>query len=212
MEELKPTSIILQLEDKSIRRPRGKLEDVLVQVNEFILPADFVVMDMKDSPMPSSLPIILGRPFMVTADTKISVENGTIRMKVNGKKIEFMLSDTIKLLHDNHDCFKIDVVGSVVEQVFQVHSIDPLEACIAHNLTRLNYERGFDVIEIDLHEVVHSLEASKPDPRKYVPPFETLVSFNTTLVPSIVRAPDLELKQLPEQLKYAYLGENQTLQ
>ncbi|CAL9029388.1 unnamed protein product [Prunus brigantina] len=184
--ELKPTSITLQLADRSIRRPRGILEDVLVQVNEFILPADFVVLDMEDSPMPSSLPIILGRPFMITADTKISVKKGTIRMKVDGKKIEFMLSDTIKLPHDNHDCFKIDVVGSVVEQVFQVHSIEPLEACIAHSLTRMNYERGCDVTEIDLHEAVHSLEASMP-------------------------YPNLELKQLPEQLKYAYLGENQTL-
>lgn len=209
--ELKPTSIVLQLADRSIKRPRGILEDVLVQVNEFILPADFVVLDMEDSPMPSSLPIILGRPFMVTADTKISVKKGTIRMKVNGKKMEFMLSDTIKLPHDNHDCFKIDMVGSVVEQVFQVHSIDPLEACIAHSLTRLNYECGCDVTEIDFHEALHSLEASKPYPSKYVPLFETLVSTNTTLVPSIVRAPDLELKQLPEQLKYAYLGENQTL-
>ncbi|CAL2229932.1 unnamed protein product [Prunus armeniaca] len=111
-----------------------------------------------------------------------------------------MLSDTIKLPHDNHDCFKIDVVGSVVEQVFQVHSIHPLEACIAHSLTRLNYEYGCDVTEIDLHEAVHSLEASKPYPSKYVPPFETLVSTNTTVIPSIVRVPDLELKQLPEQL------------
>ncbi|CAL8997671.1 unnamed protein product, partial [Prunus brigantina] len=162
--ELKPTSITLQLADRSIRRPRGILEDVLVQVNEFILPADFVVLDMEDSPMPSSLPIILGRPFMITADTKISVKKGTIRMKVDGKKIEFMLSDTIKLPHDNHDCFKIDVVGSVVEQVFQVHSIEPLEACIAHSLTRMNYERGCDVTEIDLHEAVHSLEASMPYP------------------------------------------------
>ncbi|CAL9025913.1 unnamed protein product, partial [Prunus brigantina] len=160
----------------------------------------FVVLDMEDSPMPSSLPIILGRPFMITADTKISVKKGTIRMKVDGKKIEFMLSDTIKLPHENHDCFKIDVVGSVVEQVFQVHSIEPLEACIAHSLTRLNYERGCDVTEIDLHEAVHSLEASMPYPSKYVPRFETLVSTNTTLVPSIVRAPDLELKQLLEQL------------
>ena len=34
---------------------------------------------------------------------------------------------------------------------------------------------------------------------------------NTTLVPSIVQAPNLELKQLPEHLTYAYLGENKTL-
>jgi hypothetical protein len=33
----------------------------------------------------------------------------------------------------------------------------------------------------------------------------------TTLVPSVIKAPVLELKQLPAHLKYAYLGEDETL-
>jgi hypothetical protein len=69
--ELQPTSITLQLADRSIKRPRGILEDVLVKVGKFILLADFIVLDMKEAPMPSPLPIILGRPFMRTANTKI---------------------------------------------------------------------------------------------------------------------------------------------
>ncbi|KAM1088002.1 hypothetical protein ACFX2B_013337 [Malus domestica] len=93
--ELKPTLITLQLADKSVKRPRGILEDVLVKVNEFILPADFVVLDMEESSMSSSLPIILGRPFMITADTKICVKKGTISMKVNGEKIEFKVFDAM---------------------------------------------------------------------------------------------------------------------
>jgi hypothetical protein len=58
---------------------------------------------------------------------------------------------------------------------------------------------------------VHLLEASPKYPSRYTPPFETLVPTNTTLVPSIVKAPNLEMKQLPEHLTYAYLGENKTL-
>jgi hypothetical protein len=69
--ELQPTSITLQLADRSIKRPRGILEDVLVKVGKFILLADFIVLDMKEALMPSPLPIILGRPFMRTANTKI---------------------------------------------------------------------------------------------------------------------------------------------
>ena len=69
--ELQSTSITLQLANKNIKRPIGILEDVLVKVGEFILPTDFIVLDMEESPMPLPLPIILGRPFMRTADTKI---------------------------------------------------------------------------------------------------------------------------------------------
>jgi hypothetical protein len=72
--ELKPTSITLQLADRSIKRPRGILEDVLVKVGEFILLADFIVLDMEESPMPLPLPIILGRPFIRIVDTKICVK------------------------------------------------------------------------------------------------------------------------------------------
>jgi len=68
--ELQPTTITLQLADRSIKRPRGILEDVLVKVDKFILLADFIVLDMEESPMPLPLPLILGRPFMRTADTK----------------------------------------------------------------------------------------------------------------------------------------------
>jgi hypothetical protein len=89
--ELQPTSITLQLTDKSIKRPRGILEDVLVKVDQSILPHDFIVLDMEESSMPLPLPIILRRPFIRTADTKICVEKGTVSMKVNGEKIEFKI-------------------------------------------------------------------------------------------------------------------------
>jgi hypothetical protein len=83
--ELQPISITLQSADRSIKRPRSVLEDVLVKVGEFILPANFIVLDMEEYAMPLLLPIILGRPFMRTADTKICLKNGIVNMKVNGE-------------------------------------------------------------------------------------------------------------------------------
>jgi hypothetical protein len=85
------------LADRNIKRPIGILEDVLVKVNQFVLPTDFIVLDMEECPMPLPLPIILGRPFMRTATTKFFVKNGTVSMKVNGKKIEFKIFDALKL-------------------------------------------------------------------------------------------------------------------
>lgn len=81
--ELQPTSITLKLADRNIKRLRGILEDVLVKVDQFVVPADFIVLDMEESPMPLPLPIILGRPFMRTVDTKICIKNGMVSMKVN---------------------------------------------------------------------------------------------------------------------------------
>jgi hypothetical protein len=66
------------------------------------------------------------------------------------------------------------VVQSVVEQVFQVHSIDPLEATIIHSLAIPNIEQGCECIDVDIIEAIHSLEALKPYPSKNLPPFEML--------------------------------------
>ena len=51
-EELKPTSVTLQLADRSIKKPRGMLEDVLVKIDEFYFSVDFLILDMKLSGNP----------------------------------------------------------------------------------------------------------------------------------------------------------------
>ena len=55
--EARPTTVTLQLPDRSLKHPRGIIEDVLVKVNKFIFPADFIVLDMEED---KEIPIILG--------------------------------------------------------------------------------------------------------------------------------------------------------
>ena len=43
--ELKLTNVTLQLADRSTRVPRGMVEDVLIQVDKFYFPTDFIVLD-----------------------------------------------------------------------------------------------------------------------------------------------------------------------
>ena len=63
--ELKPTSITLSLEDISIKIPKGIVEDVLIQVDKFYYPVDFVVLDTELVAVGANyVPIILGRPFL----------------------------------------------------------------------------------------------------------------------------------------------------
>ena len=73
LRELKPTNITLSFADRSMKIPKGIVEDVLVKVDKFYYPVDFVVLDTE--PMASGsnhVPIILGRPFFATANAIIN--------------------------------------------------------------------------------------------------------------------------------------------
>nr|GEV81908.1 hypothetical protein [Tanacetum cinerariifolium] len=77
--EPKPTRMSLELADRSIQYPRGIAENVLIKVDKFILPIDFVILDMRED---SKIPIILGRPFLTTAMAMIDVFNKKITLRV----------------------------------------------------------------------------------------------------------------------------------
>lgn len=70
--DLKLTTMTLQLADHSCRYPLGIFEDVPMKVGDFVVPTDFVVLEMNEDPR---IPIILERPFLTTARAVIDVNN-----------------------------------------------------------------------------------------------------------------------------------------
>ncbi|XP_019266277.1 PREDICTED: uncharacterized protein LOC109243750 [Nicotiana attenuata] len=66
----RPTTVMLQLADRSIAHPEGVIKDVLLQIGKFIFPADFIILDYEADEL---VPIILGRPLLATADAIIKV-------------------------------------------------------------------------------------------------------------------------------------------
>ena len=59
--KLKPTSMTLQLTDKSVKVSRGIVKDVLIKVEKFYFPMDFVMLDTKSVEIiGSEIPVILG--------------------------------------------------------------------------------------------------------------------------------------------------------
>ncbi|KAL5580055.1 hypothetical protein UlMin_012497 [Ulmus minor] len=83
---VKPTTVSLQLADRSIKHPRGIIEDVLVKVYKFIFPADFIVLDMEED---REIPLILGRPFLATGRTLIDVHQGKLILRVQDEQVTF---------------------------------------------------------------------------------------------------------------------------
>ncbi|XP_070663031.1 uncharacterized protein [Malus domestica] len=205
--ELKNNGVIIQLADRSNAYPKGVLEDVLVQVDNLIFPADFYVLEMEDSPNVTPLPILLGRPFMKTARAKIDVFKGTLTMEFDGEIINFNISEAMKFPKDDHSCFSIDILDELAQDYLDMLEDDPLETIIAQGFgTKPNM-----AVPNDEHaELVAALESLPKHHGKPSHPIPIPVSTNT-LLPSVIQAPVLELKPLPDHLKYAFLGEEETL-
>ncbi|XP_039146788.1 uncharacterized protein LOC120284029 [Dioscorea cayenensis subsp. rotundata] len=64
LEDLRPTRMTLQLSDRSVRKTRGVVEDVLVKVDKLIILVNFVILDMDDN---VKVPLFLGHPFLNTS-------------------------------------------------------------------------------------------------------------------------------------------------
>ena len=110
LEGLKPTTMSLQLADRSVKYPKGIVEDVLVQIDKLIIPVDFVVLDMdRDDHEVSNVPILLGRPFMATADAMINVKSGTLSLQAMGKTVNFNLFDPMKRPYEVNEVYCCEV-------------------------------------------------------------------------------------------------------
>ncbi|XP_070036986.1 uncharacterized protein [Nicotiana tomentosiformis] len=80
----RPTSMRLQIADRTIKRPLGLIEDVLVRVDKFILPVNFVILDCE---VDYEVPIILGRTFLATGKARCDVEVGKLTFWVGDEKM-----------------------------------------------------------------------------------------------------------------------------
>ena len=108
--ELKKDGVVIQLADRSNAYPKGVLEDVFVQVDHLIFPADFYVLDMEETAHSPSPPLLLGRPFMKTANTKIDVAKGAVTMQFGGDMINFKISESVEHTNDVRSCCAINVI------------------------------------------------------------------------------------------------------
>ena len=87
--ELKPTSITLSLADRSIKIPKGTIEDVLLQVDKFYYPVDFVVLDTESVAVGTiHVLIILGKPFLATSNAIINYRNGVMQLTFGNMTLE----------------------------------------------------------------------------------------------------------------------------
>ena len=194
--EARPTIVTLQLADRSLTHPCGIIEDVLVKVDKFIFPAEFIILDMQED---KEVPFILGRSFLAMGRAMIDVKKGELRWRVQEQEVTFNVFKAIKHPHDNDSFFRVDVLEAIAS--IQLGHSEPLETSLTHD------DPSSCEDEI-VWEYVKWMDSFGPNRRKY---FESLGASPSQLTPPIKKPPIMEEKQLPNHMRYAYLGEESTL-
>ena len=117
---------------------------------------------MEHDPMPTALPLILGRPFLRTARTKIDVYDGTLTMEIDGEVIKFRIFDAMRYPNDFESCSSIDAFDYFVQDCFNENvGQDNLEKVIVQSITheKLN---AFEHSEEELIQTMADLESLSP--------------------------------------------------
>ncbi|RDX96105.1 hypothetical protein CR513_21285, partial [Mucuna pruriens] len=211
--DLEPTGMTIQLPNICVVQPLGVLEDVLVKVNELIFLADFYVLDMEDETSGKGTTLILGRPFLMTARTKIDVHAGTLSMEFGDTMVQFNIFEAMKHPTKDHSLFGIDLIDELVEEYLQLDNSSEDSENFARSIDLISY-LGSITEEADYEErswpkqknakitsaylVQRPIQVDQPDPKS-----------SNDYSPS--PPPPRELKPLPNHLKYAYLDPEQQL-
>ena len=75
--EILPTRMTLQLAVRPIKYPYRVVEDILVKLDKFYFPNDFIIIDIKED---VEIPLILGCSFMKTTKIMIDVDKGKLKV------------------------------------------------------------------------------------------------------------------------------------
>ncbi|GJV09403.1 reverse transcriptase domain-containing protein [Tanacetum coccineum] len=220
---LTPTCMTLELVDRSIFRPIGISKDVNVKVGVFQFPADFVVVDFEPDPR---VPLILGRCFLKTSRALIDVYEGELTLRIDNEAITYNLDQTSRYSVNYSDMTvnRIDVVELACEEYSQevlgfsyviTKEADAFLA-LTDDPTSPEVDESYYDPERDiliLEALLNSDPSPPPNQGNYLPEIrkELKLCEAKTAKSSIDEPPEVELKDLPPHLEYAFLEDNNKL-
>ncbi|KAJ0454904.1 putative aspartic peptidase domain superfamily, DNA/RNA polymerase superfamily [Helianthus annuus] len=195
--------------DMSPKLPRGMLHDVIVKIQDFYYPVDFLVLDSTSKQVDKQANVILGRPFLATANAQVGCRDGTVDLTFGNRKLRLNVFTNATNPFAESECFVVDVIDDCVQSYTSCVEED-------NNTKEKNFVYDRDALEEirsmmddECPEVVMAIEEKRPP---WTVQVESLPDhIDTKLKPSLEESPKVELKELPKHLKYAFLGEGQTL-
>ena len=119
LSNLRETPVTLQLADRSVRVPKGVVEDVMIQVGEFQFPADFIILHTCLNPeVLEKTPIILGRPFLATSNAVMNCKTGKVQLSVGKEKMEVDVYSVSTVEEDDEEVEEVSLIGALVQERF----------------------------------------------------------------------------------------------
>ncbi|GJU31515.1 reverse transcriptase domain-containing protein [Tanacetum coccineum] len=200
------------------------------EIGKFYFPSDFVVLDFIADPR---VPLILGRPFLRTAHALIYVYEGEITLRNDDQSLTLKCGDAPSISYNNLESLKkvdlIDVTCEIYSQEVLGFSnsvaynnpspyYDPSDFQFSPTLTPFDesdfllFKEADAFIAIDDEQISTEIDATYYDPEdlKVVEPKKSSIEYATSYEPK-VELPEVELKELPPHLEYAFLEENNKL-
>ena len=182
----------IQLADRSVKIPKGEITDVLIRVGEFIYPVDFVVLETQPvQNHRAQTPVILGRPFLATANAIINCRNGSMRLTFGD------MTKEVNVFHLGKQPRDVD------NEYFDVNLIEGLTS---EHVEEVEYEseEEFELESDDLN--LDQIVGSNVERTTNSTPILPLHHEQPVKDP----VPSSELKALPNHLKYKYLDEKES--
>ena len=193
--ELTPTTVTLQMADRTMAKPEGIIEDVLVKVGKFVFPVDFIILDIEED---SQVPLLLGRPFLATGAALIDMHKGVLTLRVGEEAADFNLLQSLKNLDIDREDYKFvdDVYLNNSDCYYDCNAQLPIN----ENDMNCQYLEGVksDFLLISLHSTENVMSLKQNGMIKGDNNEEKEFHQETS-------AEGLVLKEFPSHLKYAYL-------
>nr|GEW14962.1 reverse transcriptase domain-containing protein [Tanacetum cinerariifolium] len=215
---LNDTKMVLELADRTISKPTGVAENVFVKVGKFYFPADFVILDFGADPR---VPLILGQPFLSTAHALIDVYKGKITLRHDDQSLTLKCGDTPSISYNNLESLnKVDLIDASCEEYSQAvlgftddvsNEADAFIAIddepISLNIDATYYDPKGDIL------ILEALLNNDPEPLLNQKDFFLTLHKDLKVVDPKNQSeedepPEVELKELPPHLGYAFLGDN----
>nr|GEW70507.1 reverse transcriptase domain-containing protein [Tanacetum cinerariifolium] len=202
--ELTPTRMTLELENRSITRPKGATEDVFVKVGKFHFPTDIVVVDFEADP---SVPVILGRSFIRTESALIDVYEEEITLRVNDKAeyAQEMIGFSNNSSGGNPTSNSEPIISHFSLSLTPFKGSDFILEEIEAYLKDESISLEINHADCDSEGDICLIEKLLNDDPFQLPPIDLKQVEVVKAKSSIEEPPELELKDLPSYLEYAYL-------
>nr|GFA20276.1 reverse transcriptase domain-containing protein [Tanacetum cinerariifolium] len=202
--------MVLELADRTISKPTGVAENVFVKVGKFYFPTNFVVLDFVADP---HVPLILGRLFVSTTHALIDVYEGEITLRHDDQSLTLKCGDTPSISYNNFESLnKVDLIDATCEEYSQelLGFSDIVSDEVSTPIRCHIYDPKGDIL------ILEALLNNDPEPPSNQKDYFPSVHKDLKVVePKNNHSfddepPEVELKELPPHLEYAFLSDNET--